>query len=268
MMSPEQHDSSPDAYVLARRTFLFLGMLTVAGCAAPKAQQAALPSPVWPPVPDAPPQGSAARHATGPASPAPAAPGPTAGGASATPAKLPQLETMRKGPVPFAYARRTWAKGSPNTAKLNPMLPPRWITVHHEGWRPFYGDEVDETRMRLEVVRSGHHGRGWGDIGYHFVVDRAGRVWEGRQLKYQGAHVEKCNEHNIGVMCLGNFMEQSPTPAQLRGLQKTVQALRTYYRIPGARVRSHREWPSAKTACPGTNLQVCMTALRRGDALA
>jgi hypothetical protein len=140
--------------------------------------------------------------------------------------------------------------------------------VHHEGWTPFWGTSESETKARLEVVRNGHLGRGWGDIGYHFIVDRSGRVWEGRYLKYQGAHVKYCNENNVGVMCLGNFVEQKPTAAQVEGLQKTLLALQSYYRIPASRIRSHREWPGAQTECPGKNLQARMSELRRGTAVA
>ncbi len=151
-------------------------------------------------------------------------------------------------------------------AKLDPMLPPRWITVHHDGMKPFLSDGEYETKARLESIRNGHLQRdeGWGDIGYHFCVDRAGRVWEGRSLRYQGAHVKWCNENNVGVLCIGNFEEQQPSAAQLAGLEKTLMAIRGYYRIPVARVRTHREWPTARTQCPGASLQAHMGAIRRG----
>lgn len=254
-IQPESTDPQPG--VLPRRSFLFLSMLAVASCAGPKSQQIVqVPEPIWPEIPRPLP--------ALPAAPAGSAT-PVAKSAPTSTSGQPSAETLRKGPVPFALARKTWAKGAPVASRLVPMLPPRWITVHHEGWTPFYGTSDADTRARLDQVRNGHLGRDWGDVGYHFIIDRSGRVWEGRYLKYQGAHVEHCNENNVGVMCLGNFMQQEPTPAQLVSLQKTVTALRTYYRVPASRVRSHREWPSARTDCPGTKLQTHMAALRRGE---
>lgn len=264
---PPDSDSGPlaePAFTLARRSFVFLGLgaLVVAGCSTEKAQQVLrTPDPVWPdvpppPPPQAPPVGSSSNKI-----------GAVPAGGTAVPG-VPSTETLRRGALPNALARNTWARGAPTVSKMVPMLPPRWITVHHDGMTPFYGTNETETKARLEQVRNGHLYRGWGDVGYHFIIDRSGRVWEGRNLKFQGAHVQYCNENNIGVMCLGNFEEQKPSAAQLATLQKTLLALRTYYRIPMARVRTHREWPSAHTACPGINMQVRVVAMRRGDSAA
>ena len=116
---------------------------------------------------------------------------------------------------------------------------------------------------RIETIRNGHRGKGWGDIGYHFIVDRSGRVWEGRDIRWQGAHVKNCNEGNIGVMCLGNFCEQRPSDAQLDALNRVIVQLRGYYRIGPAAVYTHREWPGAATVCPGDNLQAKVLTMRR-----
>jgi hypothetical protein len=161
--------------------------------------------------------------------------------------------------VPTGIIRRSqWAKGQPVRSQLNPMLPPKYITVHHEGWDPFWSTDFNETMARMDQVRVGHlnaKGGGYADIGYHFVIDRAGRVWEGRSLQWQGAHVKNHNEHNIGVMCLGNFEEQAPTAAQETALDRHLRSLMLKYRIPATRIKTHREWAGAKTACPGRKLQ-------------
>jgi len=252
---------------VGRRSIVLLGLLGLAGCATRSSQQALrAPGPVFPEVPmegpDAPTDTSDLPRpvvaSKGDAGVAPKA------GPSATAAGTPLMQ----GPVPFALSRQSWARGAPVVRKMDPMLPPRWITVHHDGMKPFLSDGESETKARLELIRNGHLGRdgGWGDIGYHFVVDRAGRVWEGRSLRYQGAHVKWCNENNIGVMCLGNFEEQQPSEAQVEGLERTLAALRSYYRIPMSKVRTHREWPTARTQCPGANLQAKVVVLRRNSA--
>ena len=52
--------------------------------------------------------------------------------------------------------------------------------IHHtenpNGYSP------DEVPAMLRAIYEFHvYGRGWFDIGYNFVVDRCGRIWEARQ---------------------------------------------------------------------------------------
>ena len=154
--------------------------------------------------------------------------------------------------------RSRWAKSGPDLGEIKPMLPVKSITVHHEGWEPFTAEAFGETATRIEQVRVAHRNAkdgGYADIGYHFVIDRDGRIWEGRSLKYQGAHVKNHNEGNVGIMCLGNFEEQTPSPKQLNGLTKQVKVMSARFKVPTRRIYTHREWAGANTLCPGRTLQ-------------
>lgn len=146
---------------------------------------------------------------------------------------------------------------------MNPMLPVRYVTVHHDGLdRLETGTSMQAMADRIDLYRTGHRAKGWGDIGYHFVIDRAGTVWEGRELKWQGAHVKDRNEGNVGILVMGNFEIQQPTAAQLTTLHEHLRAVCAYFSVPWTRVFSHREWPGAQTLCPGRNLQREFVALR------
>jgi len=146
------------------------------------------------------------------------------------------------------------------------MLPVRYVTIHHDGLdRLCEGTACDEMACRIELYRVGHRARGWGDIGYHFIIDRAGVVWEGRSLKWQGAHVADRNEGNVGILVMGNFEIQTPTAAQAVALREHTRAVCTYFSVPWSRVFSHREWPGAHTLCPGRNLQTQLVAMRRAE---
>jgi N-acetyl-anhydromuramyl-L-alanine amidase AmpD len=152
---------------------------------------------------------------------------------------------------------------------MQPLSPVHSITVHHDGMRPFF--EVGDRGVvaRLEAIRRSHRDvREWGDIGYHYAVDRNGRVWECRPISHQGAHVSNHNEGNVGVLALGNFDQQPLTPAQLDGLSRHVSWLMRQYGVPIGRVRTHREWDTARTVCPGTALQRYMDDVRRSGRLA
>jgi hypothetical protein len=169
------------------------------------------------------------------------------------------------GPV---IPRALW---SPNTAipsRMKPLGDVRFITVHHDGIGPFFDFDERSTRQRMASILRFHvNTHKWGDIGYHYIVDRNGRVWEGRSLQYQGAHVRNHNENNIGVLLLGNFEQQSPSDRQLEAMQQHVSLLMRRYNVPISRVTTHREWETANTICPGHTLQVHMDRVRRRGQL-
>lgn len=161
-----------------------------------------------------------------------------------------------------AIPRSKWTRSDPRTADINKMGSISKITIHHEGWTPVYFTSQSATADRIEKIRLVHtRDRGWSDIGYHYIVDRAGRVWEGRPLSYQGAHVKNNNPNNIGILVMGNFDKQSPSSAQLKSLFEATAQLRKQHGIKAGLVRSHQE--INPTACPGKNMQRKMDALRR-----
>ncbi len=208
---------------LARRSLLLAGLGTLVGCASPTTRRA-LPGAVWPQ------SAPIARQGT-----------PVPAPVKATPA------------LPGVMARTDWTSRRPVQARVNPMTKLRFITIHHDGMSPFYATSKPAVAARIELIRTGHvDRRGWGDIGYHFTVDRAGRIWEARSLELQGAHVKDHNEGNIGVLCLGNFEEQTPSTAQVRALESFVKSLHARYGIGRGCVRTHRDW--APTKCPGRHL--------------
>jgi hypothetical protein len=252
-------DPALRAAVLARRGFLLAGLGFLAACASPRKDTVAtangggsLPDGLWTSGGDLPPQ-RWARPTTPARKPA------TVGPESKPAPPKPAIVDGFSGEV---IPRSRWSKRGPTLAEMRPMLPVTAITVHHEGMEPFLATSASDTIDRLNRVWNGHDGRGFGDIGYHFVIDRAGRIWEARSLRYQGAHVSGRNEGNIGVMCLGNFDEQSMSALQRKALEHQLRVLAARYRVKSKSVLSHQEWKGARTACPGRNLQKSMNALR------
>lgn len=187
---------------------------------------------------------------------------------SASPATMPAGKKWFTGDSSVhVISRKVWADQPPIMDRIDPMGSVNRITIHHEGWNPVNFTDVETTAERLELIRRSHINRlKSGDIGYHFVVDRAGRVWQAREARYQGAHVRSNNEHNIGVMCLGNFDVQSPTPAQLKSLLAVVKSLQRFYKVPASKVKTHRE--INPTDCPGTTLQAFIVKSRKNKSIA
>lgn len=230
---------------ISRRHFIVAGLgLVAAGCTQPERLVSARPRPLWP----------ASQHR------------PDVGGQVVTlPQAVDSVVTQPMEPI-LAYSRDRWAKAKPIGKRLRAMGPIRRITVHHEGSTPVWFNDIGSTERRLEAIRISHLKRlSAGDIGYHLVIDRAGRIWQGRDLKYQGAHVRDHNANNIGIMVLGNFDLQRPTDVQLATLRGTVAKLLHQYRIAIKNVFTHQEFNI--TSCPGKGLQNRMVAMRRGGHL-
>jgi hypothetical protein len=255
---------------VSRRDLLLMSMgLLATGCASENANKDR-PSPNWPTQGDRPKPAGAL-----PASRTPAGAGATARGnlppTPTPPAVAPQPPSFAPGAAagggPLrAIPRSSWTRAAIIPDRINPMEGVNRITVHHEGWKVVNYTDAVTTAERLDEIRASHLQRlNAGDIAYHYIVDRGGRLWQGRDIRYQGAHVRSENEHNVGVMCLGNFEEQSPTDVQIKTLRETLVVLIRHFRVPISRVYTHQELNA--TACPGRALQPKMVQLRRGGYL-
>ncbi len=232
---------------LSRRQFLTGTLaLAAAGCSQPMARPHTRPGPLWPAL----------------------SPRPDVAGQARTVEPAPVLADVPPATTGIGdlMPRAAWTSRSPVGSKLNAMGGITRITVHHEGWKPVWFSDPKSTAERLELIRESHLGRGWADIGYHYVIDRAGRLWEGRSTRFQGAHVRDENEHNLAVMLLGNFDLQQPSDAQYTRLIDTLRKLRQHHSVPVTRIYTHQELKP--TACPGRALQPKMVSLRQSRTLA
>ena len=86
------------------------------------------------------------------------------------------------------------------------------------------------------------NGRGWSDVGYSYLIDAAGTVYEGRGREVQGAHSPGVN-HEPSVALIGDYSKVPPSDAQHRA----VYALREH--LNAGKLRGHRE--NTQTSCPG-----------------
>jgi len=169
------------------------------------------------------------------------------------------------------YAR---SRSSTSDCRSSRTSGARWsrITVHHsadvedEGSFGSLGETV-ATLQRIQRVHMdpGDPSHGWGDIGYHFLIDPSGRILEGRQLDWQGAHARGVNNRtNIGVCLLGDFSRRAPSAASLDSLQRLLDDLRERFDIPATRVLVHKELVA--TACPGPSLTAWVERYRKRGA--
>jgi len=107
--------------------------------------------------------------------------------------------------------------------------------------------------VSMETIRGWHTGKGWSDIGYHYVIELNGAVRDGRPLERAGAHVAGWNAHSIGVCYVGGVdadmqPKDTRTNAQRLAMTKLVQKL--HERFPDAEILGHRDFPNVAKACP------------------
>jgi uncharacterized protein (TIGR03382 family) len=129
---------------------------------------------------------------------------------------------------------------------------PAKVTVHHTA-TPLPDSVSPEARVR-QIQNYHIDTRGWCDIGYHFLVDWNGEMWQGRNETVIGAHVANNNTNNVGISFMGTYSSTPASNAQLDACAGLLGWLNDNYGIPLTRsyIKGHRQY--ASTSCPGDRL--------------
>ena len=72
------------------------------------------------------------------------------------------------------------------------------IVIHHSGNAKHFPTVKDVQNEHMDEMDKA-------DIGYHFAVDKNGKIYEGRPINIKGAHVDKANTGKIGIVLLGDL---------------------------------------------------------------
>ena len=114
----------------------------------------------------------------------------------------------------------------------------------------------DIRRWHTMPVAKG--GRGWTDLGYHYVIYLDGSVHPGRPEEKIGAHCKGQNANSIGICYVGGITadgrkipKDTRTPEQKAALRILLGSLKRKY--PEATVHGHREF--AAKACPSFDMK-------------
>ena len=131
------------------------------------------------------------------------------------------------------------------------------LFIHCAATRPDWMQGESVEAKKAEIDRW-HRDRGFDGFGYHYLIDRDGKVAQGRPLSRAGAHARGHNAKSIGICLVGGFgsdagdkFAKNYTPAQEMALKALIDTLQDEF--PNTRVRGHNE--VANKACPGFNVQ-------------
>lgn len=129
-----------------------------------------------------------------------------------------------------------------------------WIPQHQEVQHVIiHHSETSNFRDPLTEIRSIHYyhaiTRGWGDIGYNYLVDFMGNVYEGRigGDNVVGGHAYQYAYGSSGICVMGAYSVSTATPEMLAGLT-WITAWAARYLDPLARADFH-ETPNLPTIC-------------------
>ena len=179
-------------------------------------------------------------------------------------------------PKPRIYSRKQWGANE----RMRDKSSLKYFEVH-AGFVHHTVNSNNYTRAQVPALMRGIYAyhtqsRGWSDIGYNFIVDKFGRIWEGRYggvaRPVVGAHTLGYNEYSFAMSALGNFETAKPSAAVLNAYGRLmawklalhgVDAASTRQRV-GRRtfraINGHRD--AGQTACPGRHLYAKLGRIR------
>ncbi|WP_110182715.1 FG-GAP-like repeat-containing protein [Nocardioides solisilvae] len=228
--------------------------------------------------------GEVAAHAAPPATgaPAPVESAGDAAGDTQGDAVVLQAAKKRVPAMPTIYSRAQW--GADERMRDKSSL--RYGTIS-AGFVHHTVNANDYTAEQVPgIIRSiyAYHtrSRGWSDIGYNFLVDRFGRIWEGRfggvDKAVVGAHTLGYNDYAFAMSAIGNFETVQPPSEMiaaygqlfawklgLHGVDPTATAQQVGRKVFPA-INGHRD--AGSTACPGRYLYAQLPAIRQAAASA
>ena len=106
-------------------------------------------------------------------------------------------------------------------------------------------DSEDYQDLNALDIHKMHLGFGWDGVGYHKVINRSGKIENGRPEYWIGAHVKGQNDVSLGVCLIGknNF-----TRKQFISLERVLKKWKKSY--PNAKIVGHRDTGNTKKTCP------------------
>jgi len=132
-----------------------------------------------------------------------------------SPAAGVPARTLQKAGAPGIVPRKGW-NADERIRRAGPSFAAalRLALVHHTAGANGY--TAAEAPAIVRAIQLYHvKGNGWNDVGYNFLVDRFGTVYEGRyggiDRNVVGAHAEGFNTGSVGVAVLGEYSSLAVT---------------------------------------------------------
>jgi N-acetylmuramoyl-L-alanine amidase-like protein/fibronectin type III domain protein len=195
---------------------------------------------------------------------------------------------------PSVVSRAGWGADPAYMTWAPQFYPTRKLVVHHTATSDSYTDRAGAEAQIRSIYYYHSVTQDWGDIGYNFLIDKFGTIYEGRYSRdyaganptgddatgrgVTGAHTSGWNSGTVGVALLGTLTTHDATPAARDALERLLaweasrngidpEATQAYVNpVSGATITTpniagHRDYLA--TACPGDTFYPTLPAIRR-----
>ncbi|MEI7642825.1 MAG: N-acetylmuramoyl-L-alanine amidase [Chloroflexales bacterium] len=205
----------------------------------------------------------------------------------ARPAADPSLAALGK---PAVVSRSAWGNPDGQGSRAAPVYyPVNHMVVHHTADSSSLAGKETSWADRVRAEWAFHtYTRGWGDVGYNYLIDPDGVIYEGRAGGDDSvAFHDTANYGSLGVAVIGTYSSAAPTQAATsslvdllawKGEQKRIDPLGSSYYYgcahstycapfnPGGivpNIAGHRQVTPGHTSCPGDSLLNVLSDVRQ-----
>ncbi|MCL2543085.1 MAG: FG-GAP-like repeat-containing protein [Nocardioidaceae bacterium] len=180
-------------------------------------------------------------------------------------------------PEPKIYTRAQW--GANEAWRDKPSLHYGDVQagfIHHTVQANNYTRAEVPAMIRADYYYHTHT-RGWSDIGYNYLIDRFGRIWEGRYGGITrdpvGAHTLGYNSDSFAASAIGNYQITRPSAAMVKAYASLfawklslagISATATHQYVTSRyfnAINGHRD--AGQTLCPGQYLYAKIPQIRQ-----
>ncbi|MFB6906837.1 peptidoglycan-binding protein [Streptomyces bacillaris] len=139
-------------------------------------------------------------------------------------------------------SRGSWGARAPKSVVKVPASERRGFVVHYS---------AGPSSQTVRQIQNYHmDSNGWSDIGYNFLVDTAGRIYEGRGWNNEGAHTSGYNRSHIAVCFIGR--DGDATKAAKVSIRSLYEKANTVF---GRTLSKTYHSALGSTSCPGNDLR-------------
>jgi hypothetical protein len=124
----------------------------------------------------------------------------------------------------------------------------KFITIHHGG--EIFEDDKNTYVYLKNLQNWSRFARKWMDVPYHYIIDRKGKIFEGRPLDYRGdTNTAYDPTGHALIVLLGNFEEQEVKIEQIASLKIVTEYLALNESVSSSLIKTHKDY--TETLCPG-----------------
>lgn len=187
-----------------------------------------------------------------------------------------ELAASKVTPKPTIYSRAQWGADE----RLRDKGSLRYFEVHagfvHHTVNANNYKAADVPAILRGIYAYHTRSRGWSDVGYNYLVDRFGRIWEGRaggiDRPVVGAHTLGFNDDSFSMSAIGNFETAQPSAAMVQAYGALFAWKLALHGVNAASnsqyvtskyfkaINGHRD--AGSTACPGKFLYAKLPQIR------